>query len=81
MGQGEFGQPEQTNGLRTAQHYLSWRATSPPNNVLKLPGVDGWTDEETTITSDMHRGYVVPDGWDEVHFVAPPLRSVRTPPN
>ena len=27
-----------------------------------------WTDEETTITSDMHRGYVVPDGWDEVHF-------------
>ncbi|MGY8728244.1 MAG: hypothetical protein ACKVKS_03345, partial [Candidatus Poseidoniales archaeon] len=27
-----------------------------------------WTDESTTITSDMHRGYVVPDGWDEVHF-------------
>lgn len=27
-----------------------------------------WTDEPTTITSDMHRGYVVPDGWDEVHF-------------
>jgi hypothetical protein len=27
-----------------------------------------WTDESTTITSDMHRGYIVPDGWDEVHF-------------
>ena len=27
-----------------------------------------WTDESTIITSDMHRGYVVPDGWDEVHF-------------
>jgi len=27
-----------------------------------------WTEESTTITSDMHRGYVVPDGWDEVHF-------------
>jgi len=27
-----------------------------------------WTGASTTITSDMHRGYVVPDGWDEVHF-------------
>ena len=27
-----------------------------------------WTDESTVILSDMHRGYVVPDGWDEVHF-------------
>jgi hypothetical protein len=27
-----------------------------------------WTRDATTITSDMHRGYVVPDGWDEVHF-------------
>ena len=27
-----------------------------------------WTSKPTTITSDMHRGYVVPDGWDEVHF-------------
>jgi NAD kinase len=43
-----------------------------------------WTGASTTITSDMHRGYVVPDGWDEVHFnrgatitvnaEAPPLR-------
>ena len=27
-----------------------------------------WTSEPTVITSDMHRGYVVPDGWDEYHF-------------
>ncbi|MDP6639787.1 MAG: hypothetical protein QGH90_03785 [Candidatus Poseidoniaceae archaeon] len=27
-----------------------------------------WTNEVTVITSDMHRGYVVPDGWDEYHF-------------
>tara|TARA_B100000767_G_C19739697_1_gene525594 strand:+ start:855 stop:1700 length:846 start_codon:yes stop_codon:yes gene_type:complete len=27
-----------------------------------------WTNEATVITSDMHRGYVVPDGWDEYQF-------------
>ena len=27
-----------------------------------------WTNESTSIRSDMHRGYVVPDGWDEYHF-------------
>lgn len=27
-----------------------------------------WTEEATVITSDMHRGYVVPDGWDEYQF-------------
>jgi len=27
-----------------------------------------WTESTTQILSDMHRGYVVPDGWDEVHF-------------
>ena len=27
-----------------------------------------WTSKTTTITSDMHRGYVVPDGWDEYQF-------------
>ncbi|MDG1525049.1 MAG: NAD(+)/NADH kinase [Candidatus Thalassarchaeaceae archaeon] len=27
-----------------------------------------WTVEPTVITSDMHRGYVVSDGWDETHF-------------
>tara|TARA_Y100001980_G_C14543192_1_gene321843 strand:- start:93 stop:989 length:897 start_codon:yes stop_codon:yes gene_type:complete len=28
-----------------------------------------WTSEETTITSNMHRGYVVPDGWNEIQFI------------
>ena len=28
-----------------------------------------WTSEPTVITSDMHRGYVVSDGWDETHFI------------
>ena len=27
-----------------------------------------WVSEPTVITSDMHRGYVVGDGWDETHF-------------
>jgi len=27
-----------------------------------------WSSEATVITSDMHRGYVVPDGWDEYQF-------------
>ena len=27
-----------------------------------------WSSEPTVLVSDMHRGYVVPDGWDEVHF-------------
>ena len=27
-----------------------------------------WTNSPTVMTSDMHRGYVVADGWDEFHF-------------
>jgi hypothetical protein len=27
-----------------------------------------WTDKKTVLTSDMHRGYVVSDGWEETHF-------------
>ena len=27
-----------------------------------------WTSQATVITSNMHRGYVVPDGWDEYQF-------------
>jgi len=27
-----------------------------------------WSSEASIITSDMHRGYAVPDGWDEYHF-------------
>ena len=29
---------------------------------------NAWTSEPTTVVSDMHRGYVVADGWDETHF-------------
>ncbi|HIE64117.1 MAG TPA: hypothetical protein EYG14_01885 [Candidatus Poseidoniales archaeon] len=27
-----------------------------------------WTKQPTIFTSDMHRGYIVADGWDETHF-------------
>jgi len=27
-----------------------------------------WTGQPTVMTSDMHRGYIVSDGWDETHF-------------
>ena len=57
-----------TNGNETAQHYFVYaRDLSPEQRRHEWAWMD-WTDEETTITSDMHRGYVVPDGWDEVHF-------------
>ena len=45
-----------------------------------------WTGEETSIVSNMHRGYVVPDGWNEIQFIrganikvnidAPPLNLI-----
>ena len=35
---------------------------------VKGPTHIDWTSKPTVITSDMHRGYVVPDGWDEYHF-------------
>ncbi|MAT49149.1 MAG: hypothetical protein CMA27_04895 [Euryarchaeota archaeon] len=45
-----------------------------------------WTSDETTIISNMHRGYVVPDGWNELQFIrganisvnlkAPPLNLI-----
>ena len=53
---------------REPQHYFVYaRDLSPEQRRHEWAWMD-WTDEETTITSDMHRGYVVPDGWDEVHF-------------
>ena len=45
-----------------------------------------WTGDETSIVSNMHRGYVVPDGWNEIQFIrganikvnidAPPLNLI-----
>ncbi len=40
------------------------------DGVQRRPGeYMAWTAEPTVITSDMHRGYVVSDGWDETHFI------------
>ncbi|MBH34786.1 MAG: hypothetical protein CMB74_04975 [Euryarchaeota archaeon] len=53
---------------RGTHHYFVYaRDLSPEQRTNAWAWMD-WTEEETTITSDMHRGYVVPDGWDEVHF-------------
>ena len=54
---------------RTAAHYFVLaRDLSPLQRDEATWSWADWTSESTTITSDMHRGYVVPDGWDEVHF-------------
>ena len=53
---------------RDPQHYFVYaRDLSPEQRRHEWAWMD-WTADETIITSDMHRGYVVPDGWDEVHF-------------
>ena len=50
-------------------HYFVLARDIPPHERDGMPwSWMDWTLEATTITSDMHRGYVVPDGWDEVHF-------------
>ena len=48
-------------------HYLVVARDLPRSN-RKDGEYFEWTDKVTSITSDMHRGYVVPDGWDEYHF-------------
>ena len=53
---------------RDPQHYFVYARDLSPEQRTNAWAWMAWTDEETTITSDMHRGYVVPDGWDEVHF-------------
>ena len=47
-------------------HYLVVARDLDPS--IKDDSHHSWTEEATVITSDMHRGYVVPDGWDEYHF-------------
>lgn len=50
-------------------HYFVVARDVPHDQRIAMPWAwMDWTDAATTITSDMHRGYVVPDGWDEVHF-------------
>ena len=60
---------QRTTNERTAAHYFVLaRDLSPLQRNEATWSWADWTSESTTITSDMHRGYVVPDGWDEVHF-------------
>ena len=70
MSESEFNHlKQQAQQTRTPNHYFVLaRDLSPEQRDLMPWAWVDWTDQETTITSDMHRGYVVPDGWDEVHF-------------
>ena len=69
MSDDEFGQLKAKVSVKGGPHhyFVYARDLSPEQRTNEWAWMD-WTDEETTITSDMHRGYVVPDGWDEVHF-------------
>ena len=69
MSHDEFEQlSARAKASRTPHHHFVYaRDLSPDQRTMEWAWM-AWTDEETTITSDMHRGYVVPDGWDEVHF-------------
>ena len=71
LGQGAwFNQIARKSNLGTAEdsdtHYLVI-ARELDANVTDERYMS-WTSKTTTITSDMHRGYVVPDGWDEYQF-------------
>jgi len=55
-------------GDRSGHYFVHARDLSPDQRMAAPWAWSAWTSEATTITSDMHRGYVVPDGWDEVHF-------------
>ena len=54
------------NHEQSHDHYLVMARDIDPKTTGKA--AMEWTRESTIITSDMHRGYVVPDGWDEYHF-------------
>ncbi len=49
-------------------HYLFVARELPRSERVDDGSYWEWTEEATVITSDMHRGYVVGDGWDETHF-------------
>ena len=56
------------NKQKSTHYFVLARDISPSEREGMPWSWMDWTDESTTITSDMHRGFVVPDGWDEVHF-------------
>ena len=49
-------------------HYLYVARDLPRSDRADDGSYWEWVSEPTVITSDMHRGYVVSDGWDETHF-------------
>lgn len=49
-------------------HYLFVARELPRPDRSEDGSYWGWGCDPTVITSDMHRGYVVSDGWDETHF-------------
>ena len=49
-------------------HYLYVARDLPRSDRADDGSYWEWVSEATVITSDMHRGYVVSDGWDETHF-------------
>ena len=49
-------------------HYLYVARDLPRSDRSDDGSYWEWVNENTVITSDMHRGYVVSDGWDETHF-------------
>ncbi|MBJ64457.1 MAG: hypothetical protein CMB55_06665 [Euryarchaeota archaeon] len=71
LGQGAwFNQIARKSNLGSAEqsqtHYLVIARDIDP--AISDQTYIAWTSESTVITSDMHRGYVVPDGWDEYQF-------------
>jgi len=71
LGQGAwFNQIARKSNLGNAEqsqtHYLVIARDIDP--AISDQTYIAWTSESTVITSDMHRGYVVPDGWDEYQF-------------
>ena len=57
---------KRVNKSETSNHYFVVAREIPHQQRLddEWSWFD-WTSENTVITSDMYRGYVVPDGWDE----------------
>ncbi len=49
-------------------HYLFVARDLPRSDRSDDGSYWEWAGQPTVITSDMHRGYVVSDGWDETHF-------------
>ena len=49
-------------------HYLFAARDLPRPDRINDGSYWEWTNERTVMISDMHRGYVVGDGWDESHF-------------